>query len=184
MLNGSCAQPTAQFGCLLYLIFFKSGGQIVSSFPSLQACCSQGSFTSLNSPGMNVGNWTEMCWKEISAWTPQDSGGVCSCCLETQFTLQRVQVSTAGTLFHPIIFYSNTQCLESEKGTDPTPTNIWKFTALHLSKFPGAKRKALGAKLNLCSALKWLCPLGHICISVITLSSEPGRNGHRCSWAW
>ncbi|KAL2298093.1 hypothetical protein Nmel_017054 [Mimus melanotis] len=40
---------------------------------------------------MNVGNWTEMCWKKISAWTPQDSGGVCSCCFETQFTLQRVQ---------------------------------------------------------------------------------------------
>lgn len=67
----------------------------------------RGTALPLNSTGMNMGNWTEMCWKKISAWTPQDAGGVCSCCLETQLTLQRVQGSTAGALFHPMIFYSN-----------------------------------------------------------------------------
>lgn len=46
VLNGSCAQLTARFECLLYLIFFKSGGQIVSSFTSLQPCWSQGNCTS------------------------------------------------------------------------------------------------------------------------------------------
>lgn len=82
-----------------------------------------------------MGNWTEICWEKISAWTPQDSGGVCSCCFETQFTLQRVQVSTAGALFHPIIFYSNTQCLESEKRTHSNQhLKVYSSSSLQVSR--------------------------------------------------